>query len=102
MVVDNSLKPKEPEDKRSAKEKLLDEFKGMDESLCALAYYYAKGYEFGGIDVTQVWENIPRNMDALNRAYRKGIEDALASVEKQKEMRKAEQAERKRRKGKRR
>ena len=102
MVVDSSLKPKEPEDKRSTKEKLLEEFNNFDETCCALAYYYAKGYELGGIDVTKVWEQIPRNMDALNRAYRKGFEDAMNLVAKQKEQRKAEQAERKKRKGKRR
>lgn len=77
MVVDSSLKPKEPEDKRSTKEKLLEEFNNFDETCCALAYYYAKGYELGGIDVTQVWEQIPRNMDALNRAYQKGFSDGI-------------------------
>lgn len=80
MVI-NKEKPKEPE-RRSAKEKLLEEFQDMPEGLCALAYYYAKGYELGGIDVTKVWEQIPRNMDALNQAYHKGFSDGIEFLQK--------------------
>lgn len=80
MII-NESKPKEPE-RVSNKEKLLAEFMDMSEDLCSLAYFYVKGYEMGGIDVTKVWEQIPRNMDALNRAYHKGFNDGIEFLQK--------------------
>lgn len=61
----------------SIKAKLWDAFQTESETILSLAYYYAKGYELGGDDVTTAWNNTARQTDALNRAYQKGFTEGI-------------------------
>lgn len=80
MVVKEN-KPKTDERTREQiKQDLLNELSQQPEAVLTLAYMYAKGYELSGEDVTRRWNNTIIQNDALNRAYRKGFEDALQYI----------------------
>ena len=79
MVINNSPKREEkPEISESEqKEKLLKALSEESYGVISLAYMFAKNFETFGEDVTRRWQNAILQTDALNRAYKKGVDDTL-------------------------
>ena len=72
-------KPKQPEipSEEEKKQEILNLIAKENLSVLSLAYYYAKGYDLGGDDVTKAWDNTIRQTDALNRAYQQGFMEGI-------------------------
>jgi hypothetical protein len=59
------------------KEKLINELLKMSPMVIQTAYLYATNYTLYGEDVTEKWLTATQNASALEKAYRKGYDDAL-------------------------
>ena len=67
-----------PEDER--KEELLNELRKESLSVIVLAFMYAKNFEETGEDVTRRLITANQNVQTLEAAYRKGVDDTLARI----------------------
>jgi len=56
---------------------LIDELSKMPPMVIATAYLHAVNYTLYGVDVTEKWVTATQNASALEKAYRKGYDDAL-------------------------
>ena len=61
------------------RKQLIEELSKMPPMVIATAYLHAINYTLYGIDVTEKWVTATQNVNALERAYRKGYYDALQS-----------------------
>lgn len=80
MVVQKSKAKEEKIDLEERKQRMLSELSNEPSAIVALAYFYAKSFESYGEDVTTRWQTAMIQTDALNRAYKKGVEDALKEM----------------------
>ena len=85
VVRKDNTKEKEYEDpgELERRKNILAALSEEPAAVLSLAYIYAKGYDLGGEDVTERWKNATMQTDALNRAYRKGFDDAMAYIKEQ-------------------
>jgi len=74
MVI-NKPKPNEPEKKPRSRSALIEALEQEDETVVALAYFYAKGFALSGEDVTKAWTNAIQNNQVIENVYRKGYTD---------------------------
>lgn len=59
------------------KEKLIELLSKEDTMVLSQAYLYAKNLTDYGVDISNKWETSTQNANALEKAYRKGYNDAL-------------------------
>ena len=64
---------------------LIDELSRMPSMVIATAYLHAINYTLYGEDVTEKWVTATQNASALEKAYRKGYNDALQRMSEREE-----------------
>ena len=69
-------------DEEIRKEQLLAELKESSFSVICLAVMYAKNFEEMGVDVTKRLITANQNVEILEAAYKKGVDDTLARIRK--------------------
>ena len=74
MVV-NKAKQNENEPEKRERSALIEALEQEDETVVALAYFYAKGFALSGADVTKAWTNAIQNNQVIENVYRKGYTD---------------------------
>ena len=71
---------KEKQIREYESKQLLDELSKMPPMVIATAYLHAINYTLYGIDVTEKWLTATQNASALEKAYRKGYNDAKREI----------------------